>query len=137
MCDSPNIQKYLAGRMAPFAKAYAKGTQTWIKDITAGPLVIKSEKTTNNQPITASETSGYDIAEMIVQMGDKRRVALFYANYNKSSDWHYVTEANDEFGFSCKDIMKNQDARKAMYDQICYDDTSGQIRVNSNRRALQ
>jgi len=136
-CDSPDIQKYLAGRMQPFAQSYSKGNQTWIKDIVAGPLVIKSEKNTNNQPITGSETSGYDIAEMVVQMGDKRRVALFYANYNKSSQWHYVTEATDEFGFPCTDIMKNTEARKALYDQICYDNNQGQIRVDSDRRALQ
>jgi hypothetical protein len=136
-CDNPDIHTYLAGRMKPFAEKYAAGSQTWIKDIVAGPLVIKSEKTTNNQPITASQTSGYDLAEMIIQMGDKRRIALFYANYNKSSEWHYVTEATDEFGFPCKDIMKNADARKALYNQICYDDARGQVRVDSNERALQ
>lgn len=136
-CDSPDIHKYLAARMKPFAEQYAAGSQTWIRDIVAGPLVIKSEKTTNNQPITASQTSGYDLAEMIVQMGDKRRIALFYANYNKSSDWHYITEAADEFGFPCEDIIQSTDARKAMHNQICYDKARGQIRVDSSQRALQ
>ncbi|HSD56060.1 MAG TPA: hypothetical protein VLA92_02820, partial [Candidatus Saccharimonadales bacterium] len=137
VCDSMQIQKYLAQRMKPFADAYAKGSQTWIKDIVAGPLVIKSEKVEGNYPIMASRTSGYDVAEMVTQMGDKRRIALFYANYNKSSEWHYITEATDEFGFPCKDIMKSRDARKAMYDQICYQDGVGQIRVDNDRLTLQ
>jgi hypothetical protein len=136
-CTSPTIKKYLAQRMKPFVDQYTIGTKTWVKDVTAGPLVIKSEKTTSNQPIMGSETSGYDIAEMVIQMGTKRRVALFYANYNKNSQWHYVTEAPDEFGFPCTDIMKDPEARRALYDQICYDNTKGQVRVDSGRRALQ
>ncbi|HSW74383.1 MAG TPA: hypothetical protein VLG16_00790 [Candidatus Saccharimonadales bacterium] len=70
--------------------------------------------------ISASETAGYDIAEASFTFAGSAdaKLALFY-EYN--GQWHYVTTASDEYGFSCGDMRADAGARAALHDQICYD----------------
>jgi hypothetical protein len=71
----------------------------------------------------------------VQQTGGQKELALYYA---KNNVWHYVTQHGDEWGFSCADIKANPDARKAFYDQICYEYNPdlGQIRLDSSSPAL-
>jgi|GEM_PF-2899568 len=135
-CISQPAADELGAQYAPLVKLYADAMRIDSSALKVGPLVIRSQDKGGNGAITFSKTAGYDIAEMVVRNGKKRSDALFYA---KGDTWHYVTEANDEYGFSCEPIMRDPEARKAFYDQVCYDykNDAGQIRVDSSRRALQ
>lgn len=136
ICNSPEVHKYFAAQLDPFVKSYAANKKVATTNIEFGPLKINSQNRGGNPAVGASETAGYDLAELVVQQGGKKTVALYY---QKDKTWHFITEAHDEFGFSCEDIMQNPDARKAMHDQVCYEYRGdvGQIRVDSDRRALQ
>lgn len=88
----------------------------------------------NKEP-TESETPGYDLAELLIQQNSQKpELALYYAN---NGSWHYVTRHSDEWGFSCDAMKADPEARKALYDQICYQyPNTGQVRLDSSRRAL-
>lgn len=136
ICNSPEVHTYFAAQLDPFVKSYAANKKVTTTNIEFGPLKINSQNRGGNPAVGASETAGYDLAELVVQQGGTKTVALYY---QKDKAWHFITEAHDEFGFSCEDVMKNPDARKAMRDQVCYEYRGdvGQIRVDSDRRALQ
>jgi len=70
--------------------------------------------------ISASEAAGYDIAEASFTFAGSSdvKLALFYEH---NGQWHYVTTATDEYGFSCGDMRADAGARAALHDQICYD----------------
>lgn len=137
-CTSPAVNRALAAQMAPFVALYTKGKSQAQQDTSFGPLDIRSQDPTHNSegPIFASESAGYDVAELVAHKGTSHYVALFYAHNNA---WRYITDAGDEYGFDCTPIWNDPEARKALHDQVCYDfkDNSGQIRVDSDRRALQ
>ncbi len=137
ICRSAALDKAQANKAKPFVTAFLKNKPNLTDaDITVGPIQIKS-RNQKDSPITGSKTANYDLAEAYIQTAgtNKFKTALFY---NKSgADWVYVTSANDEFGFSCEDITKDPDARKAMYDQICYQANTGQVRLDTTNRALQ
>ena len=134
-CLSPTMLKAIAEEIQPFVKEYLKANPSIDeKDLTVGPLTIKSQD--GQGVITASKNSGFDIAEVVFENKGQKKIALFYTN---GDSWKYITQANDEFGFSCEDIKQNPDARKAFYNQICYQyqENKGQIRLDSGGRALQ
>lgn len=137
-CSSPSLRKQQAAAAQPFADAYlAKNPTLKAKDITFGQLTIKSKN--NSGVVTASATAGYDLAEAFIYRTDQKdeepSIALYY---QKNGTWHFITAAKDEYGFSCEDIMADPNARKAYYDQICYDHTlQGQRRMDTARRATQ
>jgi hypothetical protein len=134
-CTSPELERALAAKQAPFVHQYTEHKGLQLTDVTvAGPLTIKSEGIDKNGVISASARAGYDLAELLIVRGTTKTLALYYA---KHGQWHYITEAADEFGFKCSDIMKDSKARTAMYDQICMNDEYAQVRVDSDRRALQ
>ncbi|HSX17421.1 MAG TPA: hypothetical protein VLH86_04970 [Patescibacteria group bacterium] len=118
----------------PFVNAFNKAnpTQPINLNSTIGPIVIKSHYGAG--AIGSSHEAGYDIAEAVVTQSNVKKLVLFYNKYG--GDWQYITKANDEFGFSCKDYTANADVRKAMFDQICLGD-QGQVRLDTNNRALQ
>ena len=140
-CGNPAIANILASQTQTFAALFAAAQRVSESDLTVGPVSIKGNSTTQSTaPIAASESPGYNLADVLVQHdGGQRMVALYYA---KNNTWHFITQATDEWGFKCADVVRNADARKAMYDQICYDFTNifdqgrGQVRVDSTRKAI-
>lgn len=125
-CTSPKFERALAEQAKPFVGAYlASHRTTESDDLVFGPLVIRSQNP--NGPITASKMAGYDLAEAVIGHSGASTIALYYSYQGV---WHYVTEATDEFGFSCSAIMKNPDARKAYRHQWCYQrENDGGLRV--------
>lgn len=139
-CFGQDVLRSAAAAMQPLVSEYLRAHPTLqAGDLTTGPLVIKSRNGAG--VIGSSHTAGYDIAEMVVATKSKKQIALFYAkgasiNNGQNSGWHYVTEADDEFGFKCADMRADPDARKALYDQVCLSD-KGQVKLDTNNRALQ
>lgn len=129
-----------ATQMKPFVDEYLKANPSLkASDLAVGPLTIKSKS--GGGVIGSSHAAGYDIAELIISTINKKQIALYYAEgavigTNKVSDWHYVTQADDEFGFKCGDMKASPDTRKALYDQVCLSEI-GQVRLDTNNRALQ
>jgi hypothetical protein len=116
----------------PFALSYAEATGAKLSELTVGPLVIKSQYGAG--VIGSTHEAGHDIAEAVIEQSGKKSVVLFY---NKDAGpWIYITKADDEFGFPCKDYKANAEVRKVMYDQICLGD-EGQVRLDTNNRAVQ
>ncbi|HSW37717.1 MAG TPA: hypothetical protein VLG37_05125 [Candidatus Saccharimonadales bacterium] len=132
--QAPAIQA-AAKPLNPFVSVFTKSDPSHVvADTYFGPATIKSQHPSG--VIGASKTAGYDIAEMIVAQKDdtNKLIALFY---NKQGEpWKYVTEASDEFGFTCGSFMANQDIRSAMQGQICLNN-SGQVRLDTNQQASQ
>ncbi|HSW79626.1 MAG TPA: hypothetical protein VLG47_02510 [Candidatus Saccharimonadales bacterium] len=140
-CFGPDVLRSAAAQMNPFVEEYIMNANPSVpaNDISAGPLTIKSQN--GSGVIGSSRTAGYDIAEMVVTTKTKKQIALYYAKNadigtGKNGGWHYVTQANDEFGFKCGDMKANPDSRKAFYDQVCLS-AQGQVRLDTNNRALQ
>lgn len=139
-CFSKEVLQDAAAQMKPFVDEYLKENPTLkANDLTVGPLTIKSKN--GSGVIGSSHAASYDIAEIVISTSSKKQIALYYAKdaeigTNNNSGWHYVTQANDEFGFKCGDVMANPDARKAFYDQVCLSE-NGQVRLDTNNRALQ
>lgn len=135
-CNSSAMARYMASRLQVFAQITARGLQVPVSQITIGPVSIKTQPAAAGQTvaIAKSETPGYVLAESLFKQGNGRVWVGLY--YQKDNAWHYITKATDEWGFPCMPVMANPDARKAMYDQVCYEQGIGQIRVDSNRRAL-
>lgn len=124
----------VAQQLQPFVGAYnSTHPERLIRqnDI-VGPVVIKSQHGTG--VIEASHTPGYDIAEMVVTQNSHKKLLVFYNQNN--GQWQYVTQANDEYGFACKDYQQTTAMREAFYNQICLGD-HGQIRLDSSAPALQ
>jgi len=118
--------------MKPFVNEYLKANASLkASDLAVGPLTIKSKN--GSGVIGSSHAAGYDIAEMVVSTKASKKIALFYA---KGTAWHYITQANDEFGFECGPMKSNPDVRKALYDQVCLSE-NGQVRLDTSNRALQ
>lgn len=118
----------------PFVKAYnvANSAKPITNAYTIGPVVIKSQY--GGGVIGSSQTADYDIAEAVLSKGVTKKLVLFYKK--GSGDWQYITQANDEYGFSCIDYKANSDVRAAMHNQICLDDF-GLTRLDTNNRATQ
>lgn len=115
-CHGPKIEQALAAQAKPFAKAYLKAHHGLkAASLVYGPMVIRSQNP--DGPIGKSHVAGYDLAEAVVAHGNDSSIALFYS---KQGVWHYITESTDEYGFSCSDIMKDPDARKAYRHYWCY-----------------
>lgn len=134
-CTSSQLVHDRAATAQPFVTAYARAHPGLkLQSITVGSLQIKSQDASDS-PITASESAGYDIAELFVATPSSKKLALYYRV--GSGAWQYATEANDEFGFPCGDIERSSTARAAMHDQVCYDSAVGQRRIDTTRRALQ
>lgn len=141
-CADPQTLKETAEKYKPFVEALIKeNTAVTASDLSVGPLTIKSEDSSG--VIGASKTEGYDLAELVVSEKGydeptflSKTIAIFYA---KNGQWQFITQADDEFGFHCDAFRADEDARKAFYDQICYEYTGnkGQIRLDTNNRALQ
>jgi hypothetical protein len=132
-CFNPDILKVIAGESKPFVDTYLTAhSEIKAKDIVVGPVTIKSQD--GSGVISSSHAAGYDIAEAIVTVNDKRSIALYYKTSN--SNWRYITEAGDEYGFKCGPMQADPDARKAMYDQVCLGE-NGQVRLDTSNRALQ
>ena len=131
-CFGNEVLRDSAAQMKPLVDEYLKANQGQkASDLAVGPLTIKSQYGAG--VISSSHTAGYDIAEMVVSTKTEKKIALYY---QKDNIWHYVTKADDEFGFSCGDMKKDPDARKAMYDQVCLSE-NGQVRLDTNNSALQ
>ena len=115
-CRGEKLEKSLAEQAKPFVDLYLRA-HAGLKagDLMYGPMVVRSQNPSG--PIGASKIAGYDLAEAVVRHGGDSFVALFYGHQGK---WHYITEAYDEFGFSCSDITKDPQARKAFRHQWCY-----------------
>jgi prepilin-type N-terminal cleavage/methylation domain-containing protein len=139
-CFGREILKDSAAQMKPFVDEYLKANTDLIaSDLTVGPLTIKSKNGAG--VISSSRTAGYDIAEMVVSTNSNKQIALYYAkntenDTDNNAGWRYVTQANDEFGFKCGDMIADPDARKALFDQVCLSE-NGQIKLDTNNRALQ
>lgn len=132
-CYTKEDTNAAAAKIQPFVAAYTKSNQnTDSSSTTYGPATIKSQN--KSGVITSSFAPGYDIAEAVIQNGTRKQLALFYSK--DGGAWHYITQADDEYGFSCSAYTANPDVRKAMYDQICLSD-QGQVRLDTNNRALQ
>ncbi len=125
----------VAQTLKPFVGAYTKAVPGNIDTETYfGPVTIKSHNTVG--VIGPSQAAGYDIAEMIIAQKDdtNKQIALFY---NKQGGaWQYVTQASDEFGFTCGSFLANPDVRSAMHGQICLSN-NGQVKFGTSERALQ
>ena len=123
MTGQPYVASYLAGH-----KDVSE------KDITYGPVTVKSKNP--NAVISASHATGYDIAEVAITVKTDKELVLFY---NKDGGpWKYITQAHDEYGFSCTDYMATPEIRKVMYNQVCLRaDRQGQVRLDTNNRATQ
>ena len=133
-CSTPLIFNTLATDAKPFVDEYQKANPgIAAKDIAFGPLDIKDDADAA-KVITASKSSGYQIAEALVTVNDKEELVLYYRK--TTTPWMYVTKADDEYGFRCGDYQKDADMRKAFYDQICLSET-GHVRLDTNNRALQ
>lgn len=139
-CFGQGVAQDAAAQMKPFTEEYIRAHATLrASGLTVGPLTIKSKNGAG--VIGSSHAAGYDIAEMVVSTKSKKTLALYYAKNadirtGSNSGWHYVTEATDEFGFSCDAMKADQDARKALYDQVCLSN-AGQVRLDTQNRALQ
>jgi hypothetical protein len=131
-CSSSDIDHYLAAQMQPFVNIEAKAKKLSVSSITAGPMTIRGAQPgrQSDSAVGPSETAGYNLAEVLLVHGNDRRVALYYSH---NGQWHFITEATDEYGFSCNDVFADPDARRAMFDQVCYDSQIGQHRVDSSR----
>lgn len=131
-CFGKEVLSDSAAQMKPFVDEYLKANTGFkASDLAVGPLTIKSKN--GSGVIGSSHEAGYDIAELVVSTNKSKKIALYYA---KDNVWHYITQANDEFGFECGPIKADPDARKAMYDQVCLSE-NGQVRLDTNNRALQ
>jgi hypothetical protein len=131
-CVSKDMLQNAAAKSKPFVAQYLQANSNLnASDLAVGQLTIKSKNGAG--VIGSSHAAGYDIAEMVVSTKAKKQIALYYT---KNSSWHYVTQANDEFGFKCNDMKANADARKAFYDQVCLGE-NGQVKLDTNNRALQ
>lgn len=131
-CFGSEVLIDAAAEMKPFVDEYLKAnSELKASDLAVGPLTIKSKN--GSGVISSSHAAGYDIAELVVSTKTSKNIALYYA---KDNVWHYITQANDEFGFECGPMKADPDARKAMYDQVCLSE-NGQIRLDTNNRALQ
>lgn len=115
-CRSNAIDQAFAAQARPFVKTYLKAHKNVREsEVIYGPMVVRSQNP--GEPITASKVAGYDLAEAVVQHSGDSSIALFYS---KQGRWHYITEATDEYGFSCSEIMRDPDARTAFRGQWCY-----------------
>jgi hypothetical protein len=131
-CYDSSSWSAAAARAKPFVDAYVQahpGAKE--SDISFGPLTIKSRH--NSGVIMASETPGYDIAEALLLDKGNMHLTLFYKH---GGVWHYAASANDEYGFPCSAMAANAASRQAFHDQICLS-SNGQVRLDTNRRALQ
>lgn len=116
-CEGETLTKALAEQAKPFVDLYlAAHSDLDASDVIYGAMVVRSQNP--HGPIGASKTAGYDIAEAVIERNGSLVIALFYSYEGK---WHYVTQAQDEFGFSCSDIMRDPHARKAFRHQWCYE----------------
>lgn len=132
-CYNPDILASIAAESKPFIDAYlAKHPEAQAKDIVFGPLTIKSQD--GSGVISSSHEVGYDIAEAVITVKDKKTVVLYYQK--SGGDWRYVTEGEDDYGFRCGPMKADPDARKALYNQVCLSQT-GHVRLDTNNRALQ
>jgi len=117
-CEGTVIDRAFAAQADEFVAAYRQAHKKLKeKDIVYGPMVVRSQDPSG--PIGASKAAGYDLAEAVVAHSGNSSIALFYNK--QGGDWHFIAEATDEFGFSCKDIMKDRDARKAYGGYWCQD----------------
>lgn len=131
-CFGKDVLAISAAEMKPFVNEYLKANSSLkASDLSVGPLTIKSKN--GSGVIGSSHEAGYDIAEMVVSTKTSKKIALYYSKYGV---WHYITQANDEFGFECGAMKSDPDARKAMYDQVCLSE-NGQVKLDTNNRALQ
>jgi hypothetical protein len=130
----PKSQIKMAGEaVRQYVDAYTSANpQVEARGLTFGPMVVKSK--VKNGVINASETAGYDISEAVVTVNGKQHLVLYYNKQN--GPWTYIAQANDEFGFLCRDYMANEDVRKAMQGQVCLSD-GRHVRLDSARSALQ
>lgn len=132
-CYDDNLVKRAFALSDPIVKAYlANNTNVAENSITFGPLVIKSQN--GHGVITASQTAEYDIAEAVLTINGEKKIALFYKA--DESNWQFVTQATDEYGFTCEAFMQNVDARNAFYGQICLSN-EGHVRLDSSAKATQ
>lgn len=117
----------------PYMSSYENSTTAArTQDITFGPVTIKSKD--KSGVIGPSKTAGYDISETVLTEDGIKKLALFY---NKNAGpWTFITQANDEFGFSCDAYNANADVAKAMYGQVCLG-PQGQIHFGTGTSALQ
>ena len=131
-CYGPETLKNIAEESKPFANAYLSAhPHIAVQNMVFGPVTVKSQDGTG--VISSSHEAGYDIAEATVAIDGKQSIALFYKT--TSSDWRYLTEADDEYGFKCGPMQADPEARKAFYDQVCLSGT-GQVKLDTSNRAL-
>lgn len=132
-CYNPEILAALAAESELFVDAYlATHRDARASDLVFGPVVIKSQD--GRGVISSTHAAGYDIAEAVVETQGSKKIALYYQD--TEGLWHFVTEANDEFGFTCEAMKVNDEVRKVFYDQVCLTD-NGQVKLDTNNRATQ
>lgn len=133
-CYVPRDIGQASEQAVPFVTAYNKANpkQPISQSVVIGPIDIKSQS--GGGVINPSKSAGYDIAEAVVTFGTTKMLVLFYNKDN--GPWQYITQAGDEYGFSCQAYTANPSVRAAMYNQICLGPT-GQVRLDSPARATQ
>jgi Tfp pilus assembly protein PilE len=124
-------QSFAAGK--PYVDAYVSANSSaQPNSITFGPATVKSK--TKSGVISPTAEPGFDLSEAVVTVGGTKKIALYYNEQN--GPWKYITQANDEFGFTCGSYVATPVIRKVMYNQICLG-SEGQVRLDTNNRALQ
>ncbi|HET6924389.1 MAG TPA: hypothetical protein VFH39_00985 [Candidatus Saccharimonadales bacterium] len=129
-CYTQDNVVHAFARVKPFVTGYlAAHPELKPQNVVFGPVTVKDQS--NGGVITASKSPQYGISEAVVTVNGQKKLVLYY-----NTQWQYVTQANDEYGFPCSDYAANPELQTVMQGQVCLGD-KGQMHFGTGTSATQ